>query len=153
LASWTGTRWVVADDTDLLRSSVRDYLNRLHASLPPPPKGRDYRAKLKSAPFCRDVTTEALIKLTPIRQEAFDCDEYLLGMNNGTVFEVTPTGTLTTLYNFCKQDGCTDGLNPAAGLVQAADGNFYGTTSSGGTYGYGTVFRLDVVRSCATCRP
>jgi len=68
----------------ILRSSVRDYLNRLHASFPPPEKGRDYRAKLKSAPFCRDTTTEALLKLKPIRQEMFDRDEYLLGLNNGT---------------------------------------------------------------------
>jgi putative DNA primase/helicase len=96
VASWTGTRWVIADDTDLLRSCVRDYLNRLHASLPPPAKGRDYRAKLKSAPFCRDVTTEALIKLTPIRQETFDCDEYLLGLNNGTVAELR-TGTIRAM--------------------------------------------------------
>jgi putative DNA primase/helicase len=88
VASWTGTRWVIADDTELLRSGVRDYLNRLHASLPPPEKGRDYRAKLKSAPFCRDTTTEALIKLPPIRQEMFDRDEYLLGLNNGTVAEL-----------------------------------------------------------------
>lgn len=87
-ASWAGTRWVIADDTDLLRSSVRDYLDRLHDSLPPPPKGRDYRKKLKSAPFCRDVTTEVLIKLTPIRQEAFDRDEYLLGLDDGTVAEL-----------------------------------------------------------------
>ena len=88
VASWTGTRWVIADDTELLRSSVRDYLNQLHASLPPPEKGRDPRTKLKSAPFCRDVTTEALIKLTPIRQELFDRDEYLLGLSNGTVADL-----------------------------------------------------------------
>jgi len=88
VASWAGTRWVIADDTDLLRSSVRDYLDRLHDSLPPPPKGRDYRKKLKSAPFCRDVTTEVLIKLTPIRQEAFDRDEYLLGLGDGKVAEL-----------------------------------------------------------------
>ena len=88
VASWTGTRWVVVDDTDLLRSSVRDHLDRLHDSLPAPAKGRDYRKKLKSAPFCRDVTTEVLIKLTPIRQEAFDRDEYLLGLNGGSVAEL-----------------------------------------------------------------
>ena len=88
VASWTGTRWVLADDTDLLRSRVRDYLDRLHDTLPPPPKGRDYRKKLKSAPFCRDVTTEVLIKLTPIRQDAFDRNEYLLGLANGKVAEL-----------------------------------------------------------------
>jgi len=56
------------------------------------------------------------------------------GANNfGTVFKITATGTLTTLYNFCSQGGneCTDGAQPEAPLVQGADGNFYGTTASG----------------------
>jgi uncharacterized repeat protein (TIGR03803 family) len=35
-----------------------------------------------------------------------------------------------------------DGSFPIAGLVQGADGNFYGTTVFGGTYGYGAVFKL-----------
>src|ERR1017187_8900307 len=42
---------------------------------------------------------------------------------NGTVFKITPGGTLTTLYSFCSQTNCTDGANPYAGLVQAANGN------------------------------
>ena len=63
--------------------------------------------------------------------------------NCGTVFKVTPQGTLTTLYSFCGQTNCTDGAEPFAGLVQAADGSFYGTTVSGGTdVYYGTVFRV-----------
>jgi uncharacterized repeat protein (TIGR03803 family) len=60
----------------------------------------------------------------------------------GTVFKITPGGTLTTLYNFCAQSGCTDGGNPYAGLVQASDGNFYGTTFERGANGYGTVFKI-----------
>src|SRR6516162_1764592 len=40
----------------------------------------------------------------------------------GTVFKITPSGTLTTLYKFCSQSGCTDGAFPAAGLVQGTDG-------------------------------
>jgi putative DNA primase/helicase len=88
VASWTGTRWVIADDTDLLRSGVRDYLDRLHDSMPKPEKGPDYRAKLKSAPFCRDVTTEVIIKLPPIKREAFDSDEYTLGLPDGMVAEL-----------------------------------------------------------------
>jgi uncharacterized repeat protein (TIGR03803 family) len=36
-----------------------------------------------------------------------------------------------------------NGAYPASGLIQAADGSFYGTTFSGGTFGYGTVFRMD----------
>jgi uncharacterized repeat protein (TIGR03803 family) len=65
--------------------------------------------------------------------------------NCGTVFRITPGGKLTTVYNFCSQytgTGCLDGLLPAGGLVQATDGNFYGTTSSGGVGGGGTVFKL-----------
>jgi uncharacterized repeat protein (TIGR03803 family) len=55
----------------------------------------------------------------------------------GTVFKMTPSGTVTTLHSF----GFSDGANPAAGLVQASDGNFYGTTSSGGAnFYYGTAF-------------
>jgi len=66
------------------------------------------------------------------------------GANNaGTVFKITPGGVLTTLYSFCSQSGCTDGENPSAGLVQASDGNFYGTTAIGGANGnYGTVFKI-----------
>src|ERR1022692_2567536 len=63
--------------------------------------------------------------------------------NNGTVFKITPGGTLTTLYSFCSQSGCTDGAAPYAGLVQAANGDLYGTTQYGGTNGdYGTVFKI-----------
>ena len=57
----------------------------------------------------------------------------------GTVFQVTPAGALTTLYSFTNG---ADGGNPWGGLVQASDGNLYGTTQGGGTYGYGTVFRI-----------
>src|SRR6516165_1741756 len=58
------------------------------------------------------------------------------GANNpgGTVFKITPSGTLTTLYSFCSGGyPCADGDNPEAGLVQGTYGNFYGTTASGGT--------------------
>jgi uncharacterized repeat protein (TIGR03803 family) len=50
----------------------------------------------------------------------------------GTVFKITPAGKLTTIYSFCTQPGCADGNDPYAGLVQATDGNFYGTTTGGG---------------------
>jgi uncharacterized repeat protein (TIGR03803 family) len=63
----------------------------------------------------------------------------------GTVFELTPaaggTWTETVLHNFGNG---TDGATPLAGLIFDAAGNLYGTTSSGGTYGYGTVFELQV---------
>src|ERR1022692_2487930 len=62
----------------------------------------------------------------------------------GTVFKITPRGTLTTLYSFCSQSGCTDGAFPEAGLVQDTNGDFYGTTFEGGSNDGGTVFRLSV---------
>ena len=66
--------------------------------------------------------------------------------NYGTVFKITPSGTLTTLYSFCSQSGCTDGSNPYAGVVQATNGDFYGTTGYGGANcaptGCGTIFKM-----------
>jgi uncharacterized repeat protein (TIGR03803 family) len=60
----------------------------------------------------------------------------------GTVFKLTPTGTLTTLYSFCAQSKCADGAIPYAGLVLGTDGNFYGTTESGGARGDGSIFKI-----------
>jgi len=57
----------------------------------------------------------------------------------GTVFSVAPNGTKTTLYSF---SGGSDGSNPFAGVIQANDGNFYGTTQNGGADGLGTVFKI-----------
>jgi len=67
----------------------------------------------------------------------------------GTVFKMTPAGKLTTLHSF----SVTDGANPIGGLVQASNGNFYGTTAAGGANeamscgqdsnpGCGTVFEI-----------
>jgi uncharacterized repeat protein (TIGR03803 family) len=62
---------------------------------------------------------------------------------SGTVFKITPGGKLTTLYSFCPQyPSCgTDGRSPQ-GLVQATNGNFYGTTNGGGANSFGTVFKI-----------
>ena len=64
------------------------------------------------------------------------------GVNgSGTVYKITASGKLTTLYNFCSQPNCADGGNPIGGVIQATDGNFYGTTyASMGNVG--TVFRV-----------
>jgi uncharacterized repeat protein (TIGR03803 family) len=64
------------------------------------------------------------------------------GSGPGTVFKMTPGGTLTTLYDFCSKSGCADGEYPTAALVQATNGDFYGTTSQGGANDYGTVYRI-----------
>jgi uncharacterized repeat protein (TIGR03803 family) len=58
---------------------------------------------------------------------------------NGTIFKMTPGGTLTTIYNFANTP---DGANPYAGLLLGTDGNFYGTTAEGGASGMGTVFKV-----------
>jgi len=62
--------------------------------------------------------------------------------SHGTVFEITPAGTLTVLHSFCSRAACEDGAEPETGLAQGTDGNFYGTTSAGGAYGDGTVFKI-----------
>jgi uncharacterized repeat protein (TIGR03803 family) len=66
----------------------------------------------------------------------------------GTIFKVSPAGALTTLHSLSGLDGET----PYAGLMQASDGSFYGTTVDGGTYGYGTIFRMIAPKACTGCR-
>lgn len=58
----------------------------------------------------------------------------------GTVFKVGADGTETVLYSF--RHGVNDGLYPTASLIEDQGGDLYGTTSSGGKYGHGTVFEL-----------
>lgn len=68
----------------------------------------------------------------------------------GTVFKITSGGTFTSLHIFCTLGfPCPDGSNPSAALVQATDGNFYGTTTYGGNGkplgcqdGCGTIFQI-----------
>jgi len=58
---------------------------------------------------------------------------------DGTVFEITPSGALTTLYSFTGGSGSWDSVSA---LVQGSDGSYYGTTSTGGTNGDGSVFKM-----------
>jgi hypothetical protein len=61
---------------------------------------------------------------------------------------MTPGGKLTLVYSFCLQTGCMDGAMPVAPLVQDTAGDFYGTTTEGGSGGLseslGTIFRLSL---------
>jgi uncharacterized repeat protein (TIGR03803 family) len=57
----------------------------------------------------------------------------------GVVFKLDPQGNETVLYTFT---GGADGAFPSAGLIRDAAGNLYGTTTGGGTYGGGVVFKL-----------
>jgi uncharacterized repeat protein (TIGR03803 family) len=75
--------------------------------------------------------------------------------DGGTIFKITSSGTLTTLYTFCAESECADGVFPSGGLVQGADGNFYGTTENGGgsnacNDGCGTVFKITPSGSLTT---
>jgi uncharacterized repeat protein (TIGR03803 family) len=74
-----------------------------------------------------------------------ECD----GQGCGTVFKLTPEGALTTLYRFCSLPNCADGIGVEGALVQTANGDLYGTASSGGLKspncdpeGCGTIFRV-----------
>ncbi|MDD2356300.1 MAG: DUF4214 domain-containing protein [Thiovulaceae bacterium] len=59
--------------------------------------------------------------------------------NDGTVLKISPNGTTTVLHSF---SGGADGQTPVGNLIQANDGNFYGTTENGGMNNTGTVFKI-----------
>jgi uncharacterized repeat protein (TIGR03803 family) len=88
-------------------------------------------------------STDGGYSIGPLTQGA---DGYLYGTARdgchgglGSVFKVSTAGAFKTVYCF---GGAPDGESPWAGLLAASDGNFYGTTASGGLYGYGTIFEL-----------
>jgi uncharacterized repeat protein (TIGR03803 family) len=56
----------------------------------------------------------------------------------GTIFDISASGSFATLYSFA----IADGQNPSAALVQASNGDFYGTTAVGGLNNFGTVFEF-----------
>jgi uncharacterized repeat protein (TIGR03803 family) len=85
-------------------------------------------------------TSEALVQ--GLDGDLYGTTRYGGLYNGGTVFKINSAGTLTTLWNFCQTSGCPDGDQPTAGLTLVIGGNFYGTTSIGGTHGGGTVFKI-----------
>jgi uncharacterized repeat protein (TIGR03803 family) len=94
-----------------------------------------------SQPNCADgAVPKSLIQAT---DGNFYGTTYEGGINNsGTIFQLTPTGVLTTLYEFCATGTCTDGQGGSS-IFQSTDGNLYGTTFYGGLHDDGTVFRLN----------
>ncbi len=64
-------------------------------------------------------------------------------LDDGTVFKLDTSGHETVLYTFSASSD--DGAFPKGGLVMDPAGNLYGTTGSGGAFGYGTVFKLDTL--------
>ena len=69
--------------------------------------------------------------------------------NDGTLFEITTSGALTTLHSF-DLSSRSNGIQPRGGLLEAADGNLYGTTLHGGNGGVGTVFKIALAGSTKT---
>ena len=73
---------------------------------------------------------------------------YIPGVANpggGTIFRVDPkTKAFTSLHDF-NEPGVPDGVAPFASLVPGPDGRLYGTATSAGPNGSGTVFALDTV--------
>jgi uncharacterized repeat protein (TIGR03803 family) len=62
-------------------------------------------------------------------------------VSKGTVFRMTPAGTVTLLHSFAG--GTADGQGPIGSLVQGSDGNLYGMTQLGGAGSKGTVFVIN----------
>jgi uncharacterized repeat protein (TIGR03803 family) len=92
-------------------------------------------------------------------------DGYLYGttyfggsFDNGCVFRISTAGVFTSMYSFVGAVGGADGANPEGGVIQGADGAFYGTTVNGGQggdigVGDGTVFRLAIGEAVPAFRP
>jgi uncharacterized repeat protein (TIGR03803 family) len=64
------------------------------------------------------------------------------GSSSGTVYSITTKGKIKILYSFNTFTDSTTGTNPNTGVIQGADGNFYGVTFSGGIDGQGTIFKM-----------
>jgi len=95
--------------------------------------------------------------VSPVLGLIFDSSGNLYGVgaeggtsNNGTVFELMPSGsswTEKTLYNF---KGGSDGSTPLGSLIMDSTGHLYGTTKLGGSHGVGTAFELSLSGSTWT---
>jgi uncharacterized repeat protein (TIGR03803 family) len=105
------------------------------------------------APF-RSISPNPEIPQHGVLLQAKDGNFYGLTQNGGTAglgtaFQATPAGALTLLHSFT---GTTDGFDPQWGLVQAKNGDLYGTTdnSPAGSGGHGTIFRLSTTGTFTT---
>jgi uncharacterized repeat protein (TIGR03803 family) len=90
-----------------------------------------------SLPTCADGALPAAALVQAANGDFYGTTEYGGANDAGTVFKITPTGKLTTLYSFCSLANCADGNLPLSALIQASDGDFYGTTSGGGAMDQG----------------
>jgi len=64
---------------------------------------------------------------------------------NGTIFKITTSGSLKTVYSFSAEDTSgenTDGANPAGILAKAPDGTLWGVAANGGKSSFGDIFEI-----------
>ena len=69
--------------------------------------------------------------------------------NGGTIYQMTPSGTVTILHMYDDGSVANDGSAPSAALVEGADHAFYGVTPAGGSAGQGVLFRVTASGSYA----
>jgi uncharacterized repeat protein (TIGR03803 family) len=101
------------------------------------------------SPFCAECPGQGFYPVTALLQDAagnlYGTTAYGGNLSFcggcGTVFNLASFDI--TVYSFCSAANCTDGAYPSSALIEDAAGNLYGTTSGGGDYGGGTVFKLD----------
>ena len=92
-------------------------------------------------PYCGDGNSPIALVLG-VDGNFYGTTAYGGAYGEGSVYQITTSGTLTTIYSFCTQIACTDGATPRDGLTLGSDGNFYSTTYYGGANNQGTIFRI-----------
>ena len=87
--------------------------------------------------------------LNPQGQPVQGKDGYFYGVTlnggtagKGTVYKINTLGVETVLHSFGDNSVQSDGASPVSTLIQASDGNFYGTTPAGGAYNDGTIYEI-----------
>jgi uncharacterized repeat protein (TIGR03803 family) len=94
------------------------------------------------SPAQKSITFVTLDNIGGVNFSLQGIDGNFYGISGGgAIVRMTPTGLLTTLYNFCSEANCADGSGPGP-LIQGLNSSLYGITTAGGAYGYGTVFEF-----------
>lgn len=105
-----------------------------------------------SAGFDFYGTTWWVFTTTGNDQMEWDHNDDYNGQNAGAALAVRQFRRLKSpaLYSFCSEDLCADGITPYAGLLNATDGDLYGTTQGGGANRAGTVFKIGTTGALTT---